>query len=198
MILIAAYLCGSIPTGLWLGRLIGVDVRAAGSGNIGATNVARTIGARLGVLTLIVDVAKGALPMVLARAVGASAVGLALVGICTVAGHIFSIFARFRGGKGVATSAGVFLVLAPFALAGAVAVFAVAMALSRRVSVASLCASGALPVFLAAAGDWGPRLWAGAAIALALVLTHRDNLRRLAAGTEPRFIPRRSSKPPGG
>ncbi len=153
---------------------------------------------RLGVVTLVVDVAKGALPVFLARAAGASTASLALVGLCTVAGHIFSIFARFRGGKGVATSAGVFLVLAPLAFAGALAVFAVAMALSRRVSVASLCAGGALPVLLAAAGDWGPRLWAGVAIACTLVLTHRDNLRRLAAGTEPRFAARRSAKPPGG
>lgn len=176
---------------MWLGRLAGVDVRASGSGNIGATNVARAAGLRLGLITLAGDVAKGAIPVLLAHAAGFGDATLMLVGLSVFYGHVFSIFARFRGGKGVATAAGVFLVLSPLALSGAVVVFALIARLTRIVSVASLSAGASLPLFLVLIGQRGTTLWTAVIIAVSLAATHRDNLRRLAQGKEPRFgLPR--------
>ncbi len=166
---------------------MGVDVRASGSGNIGATNVARTVGLRFGLATLLVDVAKGAIPVLAGASLGAAPAGLAMVGVCAVLGHVFSFFVRFRGGKGVATAAGVFLVLSPLALAGACAVFALVAVVSRIVSLASLCAGLALPILIAFYSRAGPQLWAAIVVAALLVFTHRDNLRRIVAGAEPRF-----------
>lgn len=187
MIAVAAYLCGSIPTGLWLGRRMGIDVRNAGSGNSGATNVARTVGAGAGALTLLVDVAKGALPLLVGVAVGASPIALSLAAVSAVLGHVFSLFTFFRGGKGVATAAGAFLVLTPTALAVAVAVFALIAFSSRRVSLASIVAVVSLPLTLSILGQHGPELAAGAVTALLVLTTHRDNIRRLLAGGEPPF-----------
>lgn len=170
-----------------MGRFLGVDVRSRGSGNIGATNVARTVGVRFGVLTLLADVAKGSLVVLLGVALGLGPWGLALAGACAILGHVFSLFARFRGGKGVATAAGVFLVLSPLALLGAVASFAVVARISRIVSLASLTAGASLPILLLLMGDRGPRLWLGFAVVALLLFTHRDNLRRLRSGTEPHF-----------
>ncbi len=172
--------------------MMGVDVRSEGSGNIGATNVARTVGARLGLLTLGLDIAKGALPPLIASALGAAPAGIALVGLATVLGHVYSIFSAFRGGKGVATAAGMFLVLAPGALGVALIAFAFAAAVSRRASVASLSAVASLPIALAAGGDTGPRFWVAVIVAALIFAAHRDNLRRLLAGTEPPFSLRRS------
>ena len=170
---------------------MGVDVRGAGSGNIGATNVARTVGARAGLVTLVADVAKGALPLLVGRAAGAGPAGLSLAAVAAVLGHVFPVFAHFRGGKGVATAAGAFLVLAASALAGAFLVFAALAAASRRVSLASIGAVLALPVLLAIKGAPVPILAAAAATAVVVVAKHRENLARLAAGTEPRFQIRR-------
>src|SRR5258708_1998991 len=106
VLVVAAYLCGSLPTGVWLGRLAGVDVRRSGSGNIGATNVARTAGLRPGLLTLAGDVTKGFVPVVLARSVFDNDAAVACVGLAAFVGHIYSVFLRFAGGKGVATAFG--------------------------------------------------------------------------------------------
>lgn len=172
--------------------MMGVDVRSEGSGNIGATNVARAVGARLGLLTLGLDMAKGALPPLIASALGAGPAGIALVGLATVLGHVYSIFSGFRGGKGVATAAGMFLVLAPAALGVALIAFALAAAVSRRASVASLSAVASLPMALAAGGDIGPRFCVALIVTALIFTAHRDNLRRLFAGTEPPFSLRRS------
>lgn len=168
-----------------------MDVRASGSGNIGATNVARTAGVRLGVVTLLLDGVKGALPVIVARGWGCDDAVVALAGLCAFFGHIFPVFARFRGGKGIATAAGVFLVLAPLALVAALALFTVVFARWRMVSLASLAAGISLPAFVLLFDGRGAVIASAAVVAVAIVLTHRDNLRRLLAGTEPRFRPHR-------
>jgi glycerol-3-phosphate acyltransferase PlsY len=165
---------------------MGVDVRGTGSGNIGATNVARTVGAGAGVLTLVV--AKGALPVMLAASADVTLAGRALVGFAAVLGHMFSIFTGFRGGKGVATTAGVFLALAPAELGAAVLMFAFVALCSRRVSAASLFAIAVLPLVLLARGKGGPVFVLAVVIAILVLFAHRDNIRRLLAGSEPPFL----------
>ena len=187
---LAAYLVGSIPSGLLLARRFGgVDVRRRGSGNIGATNVARVAGVGLGAATLAADLFKGWLPVFCAhRMAPAEPAGALAAAVLVVLGHMFPVFTRLReGGKGVATAAGSFLVLAPGALAVGGAVFALVFAAGRRVSAASLAAALTLP----AAAWWTGRpliVWAGAGVIAALILwRHAGNIRRLLAGTEPRF-----------
>lgn len=178
------YLIGSIPSGVLFARASGVDLRGSGSGNIGATNVARTVGARAGVLTLAADVLKGLLPAYAAQMAGAEA---APVGLATVIGHVYPVFARFRGGKGAATAFGAFLALAPLAVLPALLGFVVVAASTRYVSAASLTAAFVLPVACALIG-YGPNVTGAAVVAAVVVgVRHRDNLERLWAGTEPRF-----------
>jgi glycerol-3-phosphate acyltransferase PlsY len=195
---LAGYLSGSLPWGLWIGRLArGVDVRTLGSGNLGATNVYRTLGPSLGLLTLALDIAKGALPVWLVPAAGFAAgfpggqewCRLA-VGLAAVAGHVWTFLAGFRGGKGVATTVGVLLALAPAACAVFAAVFVVVVGVTRYVSLGSILGAVAFVVTLAfspGAGPRSPTFLLGAALALLLVLRHRDNLLRLAQGRESRF-----------
>jgi glycerol-3-phosphate acyltransferase PlsY len=190
-LVVAAYLCGSLPTGVWLGRLAGVDVRRAGSGNIGATNVARTVGLRPALLTLAGDVAKGFVPAVIARALLPDARLVALVAVAAFFGHICSVFLRFSGGKGVATGFGVFLALAPGAAFVAAVVFAAVAVATRYVSLASVLAALSLPVATVAVGAT-PAAWAAALmICTTIVFRHRDNLSRLRRGSEPKFQYRR-------
>lgn len=188
-----AYLLGSIPWGLVLTRLFtAADIRHRGSGNIGATNVARVAGPVWGLATLGGDFCKGWAPVAMAfcsdlpkAAFEPYAVGLALL---AVLGHLFPIYTRLRGGgKGVATAAGGFFGLCPQAVLIALGVFALALALTRRVSVGSLAAAAALP--FAVFGATGSAVYgAGAAIAAVLIfMRHSDNLRRLRDGTEPAF-----------
>jgi glycerol-3-phosphate acyltransferase PlsY len=186
-LILAAYLCGSLPTGVWLARLAGVDVRRAGSGNIGATNVARTAGLRPALLTLAGDVAKGFVPTVIAGVLLADLRLVALVALAAFFGHIFSVFLRFSGGKGVATGFGVFLALAPSAALLAALVFAAVAVAMRYVSLASVLAAVSLPVASVALGAT-PAVWAAALIiCVTIVFRHRDNLSRLRRGVEPRF-----------
>lgn len=181
---VLAYLLGSIPTGVLLSRARGVDIRGVGSGNIGATNVARALGPGLGVLTLLADCAKGAIPVVLARQFLADPLFLAAVGASAILGHVFSLFLRLRGGKGVATAFGVFLALAPAPAAVAAGLWALVYAAFRISSVASLLASLALPALAAAFGSDRTVLALAGIVAVLLVFTHRSNLRRLFAGRE--------------
>ena len=187
LVLLAAYVVGSIPTGVLLSRAVGIDPRRAGSGNIGATNVARTAGNRLGALTLLGDALKGALPVWLAHAAAPSSWLPAAVGVAAIGGHLWSCFLRFRGGKGVATTLGVFLVLAPAAVAVALAAFAITVVAFRFVSLASMVAAMVLPVgAIALAADRAVALAAGMTAA-AIIAKHRGNIARLLAGTEPKF-----------
>ena len=191
---IAAYFCGSVPFGWLLGKLFGgTDVRKTGSGNIGATNVARSAGLGAGILTLILDVAKGAIPVWVARHYfpDHSAFQI-LAGLAALAGHCFPVWLKFRGGKGVATAAGVFAVLCPIAAFGALLVFALVVGFWRYVSLASVSAAAATPllVYFLWAPHYAPPIsvTAGAlAAALLIVYKHDANLQRLVEGTEPKF-----------
>ena len=186
-LILAGYLCGSLPTGVWSGRLAGVDVRRAGSGNIGATNVARTAGLRPAVLTLAGDIAKGFVPTAIARVLLGDARLIALVALAAFFGHIFSVFLRFSGGKGVATGFGVFLALVPGAALLAALVFAAVASTTRYVSLASVLAAVTLPAATVALSAV-PATWAAALIiAVTIVLRHCENLSRLRRGVEPRF-----------
>lgn len=190
----AAYSLGSVPVGLIVTRwYAGVDVRRHGSGNIGATNVRRIAGNGAGFLTLIGDIAKGAVPVILVAVVfgGKSAaipIGAMVVGLAAVFGHLFPVWLRFRpSGKGVATMAGAFGAISPPAVLMAAGVFLVVTAVDRRVSVGSMAAVAFLP--LAVWWQTGsPLITGGAAlIALVIIARHRDNIRRIKAGTEPRL-----------
>ncbi len=192
----AGYLAGSIPTGYWLVRLTrGVDIRTVGSGNIGATNVWRTYGARLGVPVMAADVAKGFVPALLATIYVGHLAGV-LAGGAAMLGHWRPLFLRFaRGGKAVATCGGAFLGVAPLVGGIGAIVWVVFFALFRYASVASIAAAISLPVAAVALGEsWPVDVFAGLA-ALAVIVLHRPNIARLRAGTETRFRFRRRAEP---
>jgi glycerol-3-phosphate acyltransferase PlsY len=186
-LIIAAYLLGSVPTGYLFGRFVGVDIRNEGSGNLGATNVARVIGKRQGILTLIADTAKGFLPAFIALQLEMAPSVTALVGVAAFLGHLYPVFLRFRGGKGVATAFGVLLALAPLATLVLILIFAAVVMSSRFVSLASMAAAATAPITL-----WGfsysPAIVVMSGfLALMVTLRHRNNIQRLRAGTEPKF-----------
>ncbi len=185
--LLFAYLLGSIPTGFLLGSFSGIDIRRAGSGNVGATNVARVVGKKQGLITLLVDVAKGFIPVLISSQLGFDLPVTVFAALAAFLGHLYPVFLKFRGGKGVATALGIFLGIAPIAAAILVLVFIVVTAMSRRVSLASMAAAGATPLVL-----WFfsyPPLLAGlgCSIGLMILFRHQENIRRLISGTEPRF-----------
>ncbi len=190
---VCAYLLGSVPWGVVLTRLFAsADVRRQGSGNIGATNVARVAGPGLGLATLAADVLKGYVPAALAAGLMAPGMEAEIyrtaVALLAFAGHLFPVFTRFRGGgKGVATAGGGFLALAPAALLVALAVFLAVAAISRRVSAGSLAAFAALPVAVYLTTH-SVAVCAGAVVAAIFVfIRHAGNISRLIAGTEPVF-----------
>jgi len=195
---IVAYLAGAVPSGLWLGRLLrGVDVRTLGSGNLGATNVYRSLGPGLGIATLLLDVAKGALPVALlpGSGLGAAFPGgpewcRLASGFAAITGHVATVFASFRGGKGVATTAGVLLALSPPAFGAFAAVFVAAVAATRWISLGSILGSLAFAATLGAIAPGGvrsPTFAFGTLVAALVIVRHRDNIRRLRSGTERRF-----------
>jgi glycerol-3-phosphate acyltransferase PlsY len=222
--MVLAYLLGSIPSAYLAGRWVrGIDIRRHGSGNVGATNVFRVLGPGPGAAVLIADAAKGSaavlLPLLLERPDsvwdrlaaafhGADPLWPCVLGLVAVLGHSYTVFLGFKGGKGVATSLGVFLALAPLGTLSAVAVFAAVLAASRMVSAGSLAAAFALPPALlvfkewrpAGQGpaDWGglecgwgaterPVFWLGVALALLVWVRHIPNIKRILNGTENRF-----------
>jgi len=190
----AAYLLGSIPFGLLLTRLFGGgDVRKSGSGNIGATNVARVAGTLPGILTLLFDVAKGAAAVWLAgRVSNESATWMMIAALATLLGHCFPIWLKFRGGKGVATAAGAFLVLCPAALLGSVILFLLVVFFWRYVSLASISAAASMPLLiyiLWAPQHAPPQIVTFGALAAAgiIIYKHDGNIQRLVQGEEPKF-----------
>ena len=189
LLLIVCYLVGAIPTGVILTRLAGAgDIRQAGSGNIGATNVYRVAGRTLGILTLVGDALKGVLPV--AWAVLAHTYTpweIAAVAAATFLGHLYPVYLRFKGGKGVATALGIFLVLSPLAVLVAFLVFAAILWKWRYVSLASISAAGLIPLLVAALERSLPLFCATLFIAAMVIVRHRANLERLRAGTESRF-----------
>ena len=198
--LAAAFTLGALPWGLWIGLARGIDVRKHGSGNLGATNVYRTLGPALGWLVFGLDALKGALAVVACGWIAGEAfpggrAGAGLAGaLCAVLGHVFTPFAGFRGGKGVATSAGAMLAVAPVACSLALACFVAGAALTQRISAGSIAAALSFPVFLwcvpfASAGRGAAVI--GSLVSLLILLRHLPNIQRLLAGTEPTFAFRR-------
>jgi glycerol-3-phosphate acyltransferase PlsY len=194
LIPIAAYLLGSIPFGLLLAKQFGGgDVRKAGSGNIGATNVARVAGPLAGILTLILDTAKGIAAVWLAgRFTGESATWMMVAAFAVLLGHCFPVWLKFKGGKGVATALGVFLALSPLAAVSALLLFVLCVAYWRYVSLGSVAAAAAMPLliyFLWAPGHAPPIVidLGTLAVAALVIYKHGGNLQRLVEGTEPRF-----------
>lgn len=181
-----AYIVGSVPFGFLLARRRGIDLRQAGSGNVGAANVLRTSGVPDALVTMGLDVAKGALAVLVAQRLTTGPATPVAAGLASIIGHIYPVWLRFRGGKGVATAAGVFAVLAPMALAIAGAVFVLAVWVTRYISVGSMAAAITLAV-AAGANGVQPAVAVGAAVsALIIVHRHRGNLARIVAGTERR------------
>ena len=194
IVMLMAYLLGSIPFGLLLAKIFGgTDVRTAGSGNIGATNVARVAGPLPGILTLLLDGGKGWLAVWLAgRATHGDALALVVAGFFALLGHCFPVWLRFRGGKGVATAAGMFGALCPAAMLAALLIFALVVWYWRFVSLGSLAAAAAIPllVYLLWAPHYAPPnivTFGSLAIALLVIYQHRGNIARLASGEEPQF-----------
>jgi glycerol-3-phosphate acyltransferase PlsY len=185
--LLACYLLGSIPTGYLAGRALrGIDIRSVGSGNMGATNVLRVLGKGPGAFVLAVDIAKGAAAVALLPGPFASAGFWPLAGaVAVVLGHNYTCFLKFKGGKGVATSAGACLGLAPWATLGIVLIFVLLVALTRMVSVGSLVAATALPVLVWYDHSSGPGvIWLALVLALFVWVRHIPNIKRILAGTE--------------
>ncbi len=185
---VIGYFVGAIPFGLIISKMVGVDVRTQGSKNIGATNVNRVLGKKLGFITLICDCLKGLLPMYLAALVLPGLENkemiVALTGVMAVLGHMFPIYLGFRGGKGVATGMGVLLYLSFPAILISLAVFVATVALTGFVSAGSLLASGLIPLWLFLLGASKTTICTAAGIALLIWLKHHENINRLIHGEE--------------
>ncbi len=192
--ILAAYLLGATPTSYLAARLgRGIDLREHGSKNLGATNVYRVLGWRYAIPVGLLDVAKGAVPVALLGrwAHGPAWLPVAL-GAAAVLGHVYSPYVRFKGGKGVATAAGMFLALAPLAIAISVPIWGATLWFTGYVSLGSLVVAALFPVWVALTARGGaPTLWASIALALLIAYAHRANIRRLMAGTENRFRTRK-------
>ena len=197
ILIIVAYILGSVPNALWIGKVFkGIDIREHGSKNTGSTNAARVLGAKLGILTLILDISKGAIPVALSlfmkadlleNITGISNLDFIMIGIFAIVGHSFSIFMKFKGGKAVATTVGVFTVLVPKGLLLAAVVFFVIFALTRYVSVSSITAAISLPIFIFFLYGDIPYTVFGGIITILIIVKHKSNIQRLLNGTESRF-----------
>jgi len=186
---VASYLAGGIPTGYLLARkLRGIDIREHGSGNPGAANVYRVVGKGAGAATLFVDALKGFFPVLLARHYFPADYRVQIAcGALAIIGHVWTIFLRFRGGKGVATSAGVFLALLPKPMIGAIGVFILGVALTGHISVGSMAAAALFPFFAALLHEPWPLTLMGAVAGALILVKHIPNFRRLVLGDELNF-----------
>lgn len=184
----AGYLLGSVPVAFIVARMARrVDIRTVGSGNVGATNVWRTIGPRAALATLVLDVTKGAAAVWLARHLGGGEPAEAAAGLAAIVGHAYPVWLRFAGGKGVATALGACLAWSPAVAGVAVAAFAAVVGVTRIVSAGSLSASGVAVLAAFGLGIAAPVAWALMAAAGLIVWRHAGNLRRMIDGTEPRI-----------
>ena len=187
LVCLFAYLLGSIPFGVLLAKFRRVDLRQHGSGNIGATNVARTLGKTAGILTLLGDCGKGYLAVWVAGLLLEAQWGVAVAGLMAFLGHVFSVFLKFKGGKGVATGLGVFLYLMPGAGLSSIGVFVVSLAFTRYVSVSSILAAISIPWFGIYFGATGPSVYVATAAAIITAIRHHENIQRLVDGKEAKF-----------
>lgn len=197
LLMVLSYILGSVPNALWIGKVFkGIDVREHGSKNTGSTNAARVLGAKLGILTLILDISKGLVPTLIAillkvdffeNLTKIENLDYVLVGICAILGHVFSIFMNFKGGKAVATTLGVFLVLVPKAILFAAIVFFVVFDIFRYVSLSSIFAAVSLPIFTYFLYQQIIYVILGILIAILIIVKHKSNIERLKNGTESKF-----------
>lgn len=190
LLLLASYLIGAIPTSYVVGRLVrGIDLREHGSGNLGATNVYRVLGWKAAVMVFPVDIFKGFAPtFFFPRFDGSPQPEWALAyGAAAIVGHVYSVYVSFKGGKGIATSAGVFLALAPWALLAGLCVWLLAVGATRIVSIASLAAALVVPIVVFFERGNGPVFWLSLALMAFVIWSHRANIRRLLHGEEHRF-----------
>ena len=194
LLILIAYVLGSIPNALWVGKTFkNIDVREHGSKNTGSTNAARVLGPKLGIFTLILDILKGALPTylgivlganLLTRITGIDKLDIIVIGMAAILGHTFSLFLKFKGGKAVATTLGVFLVLVPYAILILLVVFFVIFGLTRYVSLASVISAVALPITVYLTTRHIPLTVLGIIIGLLVIIRHKENIKRLINGTE--------------
>ena len=194
LLILIAYVLGSIPNALWVGKTFkNIDVREHGSKNTGSTNAARVLGAKLGIFTLILDILKGALPTylgivlganLLTRMTGIDKLDIIVIGMAAILGHTFSLFLKFKGGKAVATTLGVFLVLVPYAILILLVVFFVIFGLTKYVSLASVISAVALPIAVYLTTRHIPLTILGIIIGLLVIIRHKENIKRLINGTE--------------
>ena len=185
--IILGYLAGSVPFAFLLARRAGIDVRLAGSGNVGAANVLRTTGKGRAIAVMALDVAKGAAAVLVAYLSNAGAALTAITGAAAVVGHIYPIWLRFHGGKGVAVAAGVFGVLTPIATGVAALVFLIMVSITRFISLGSIAATVALPPAAWLTGAPAAVVGSAAGTAALILFRHRSNIRRLRAGPERRL-----------
>ena len=185
--ILLGYAMGSVPFAFLLARRAGIDVRVAGSGNVGAANVLRTTGLPLGVTVMMLDIGKGAASVLTAYAAAGTVSSMAAAGAAAIVGHIYPVWLRFHGGKGVAVAAGAFAVLAPVATIAASAVFFATVWLSRLVSLGSMAATVTLPSAAWLTGAPPAVVSAAFGSAALILFRHRASMRRIAGGTEQRF-----------
>ena len=176
--IIAAYLLGSVPTGLLLGKALGVDIRNSGSGNIGATNVYRTLGRKIGVITLLGDCLKGLIPVLAARWLGFPDIWVAAAGLAAFSGHVYTVVLCFKGGKGVATALGIFLGVSPLAVLCALGIFLLVVWKWRYVSLASITAAALVPMFVIIIEHKSILTFMAIIISSIIIQKHRDNIER--------------------
>jgi len=191
LLVVLSYLAGSIPSSFLIGKIFhGIDLRQHGSGNLGATNAFRVLGAKSALPVVIADVGKGLLPVLLFPRIAPAPFEWTLAyGGAAIVGHMFSVWVGFKGGKGIATSAGVFLALAPWAVLGGLVVWCAVTFPSGYVSIGSIVAAAALPILVAVTPhqDGASLVWFSAALGALVIWAHRKNIRRLARGEEHRF-----------
>ena len=185
-----AFFLGSLPFGQWLALVRGIDLRSQGSGNTGATNVGRVLGKKWGIFVFVLDLGKGWIAVALAKSVGnLPETWSVTVGVFAVLGHVFSPWLGFRGGKGVATSAGILIGLAPWVALGVALIWFLTFQMSRTVSIASLCAATAFPLFVFwLMPEQKVFQWISIGMTVLVWFRHRDNLKRLFQGKENRFV----------
>ena len=185
LLIIASYFIGAIPTGVILAKAFaGRDIRQEGSGNIGATNVTRVLGKKVGALTLVGDLLKGFLPVWAGAYITGSIVVACLMGLSAFLGHLFPVYLKFKGGKGVATALGVFLFLSPLVVLIEVVIFAAAVGIWKYVSLGSMLAAGTMPVLLYLLSFPTPVVILSIVFAILIIIKHGSNIQRLMNGTE--------------
>jgi glycerol-3-phosphate acyltransferase PlsY len=188
LLIIASYFIGAIPTGVVLAKAFsGKDIRQEGSGNIGATNVTRVLGKKLGALTLVGDLLKGFLPVWIGSYLVSSLNVVCLMGCAAFLGHLFPVYLKFKGGKGVATALGVFLYLSPIVILIEIIIFVFVVGIWKYVSLGSLIAAASMPLLLLIIGPPKPVVLLSMAFALLIFTKHKANIQRLLSGTENKF-----------